>query len=60
MIDQQTQNAISNLEARIKALENINRVQGLKGSILVDGDFDGTNIPVLINGIRRKIETLAP
>lgn len=47
------------LEATLKEMEaTMSRIQ--KQQIIVVGDYDGTNIPITINGIRRKIATVAP
>lgn len=43
---------INELDATIKRLE--------KQQIKIVGEFDGTNVPVTINGIRKKIATSAP
>lgn len=47
------------LKQQIEELKK--EIQSLKKSqIVIVGDFDGTNIPVTVNGIRRKIATTAP
>lgn len=43
---------IADLEAQIERLQ--------KQQIVIVGKFDGTNIPVTVNGVRRKIATSAP
>lgn len=47
------------LEDRITELEQkIERME--RQSIIVVGKYDGTNVPVMVQGIRRKIATSAP
>lgn len=43
---------IADLEAKVRLLD--------KQQIKIVGDYDGTNVPVTVNGIRRKIATVAP
>jgi len=43
---------IAELEKRVALLE--------KQQIKIVGDYDGTNVPVTVNGIRRKIATSTP
>lgn len=49
---QQLVEQIKRLEADIRRLES--------RQIVVVGDFDGTDVPVTINGVRRKIITSSP
>ena len=50
---------IQELERKIQELEQqIARME--KQQIVVVGNFDGTNIPITIQGIRRKIATTTP
>ena len=50
---------IEELEQRIQELEKaLSKIE--KQSIVVVGTFDGTNIPITIQGIRRKISTSTP
>lgn len=50
---------IKDLERKVKDLEaRLNSAE--KQRIVVVGNFDGTNIPITIHGIRRKIATTAP
>jgi len=58
-MEQELKNKVAELERKVKELEDfIRRIE--KQSIVIVGDFDGTNVPVTVNGIRRKIATVAP
>jgi hypothetical protein len=52
-MEEDLQKRIAELERRLDELEQ-------KDKIVVVGSFDGTDIPVQVNGIRRKIATSAP
>lgn len=50
---------ISDLTGKLEDLtRKVERLE--KTSIVIVGDFDGTNIPITANGIRRKIATSTP
>lgn len=51
---------IESLLMQINDLKRWVSEQEVKNQIQVDGSFDGTNIPVRVNGVRRKIATVAP
>lgn len=58
-MEQELKNKVAELERKIKELEDqIARME--KQGIVVVGTFDGTNIPITIQGIRRKIATSTP
>jgi hypothetical protein len=59
-MEQELQNKIVELERRLREIESWKEEQISKDKIVVVGPFDGTNIPVFVNGIRRKIATVAP
>jgi hypothetical protein len=50
---------VAELERKVQDLEaSVERMT--KQEIVVVGTFDGTNIPITIQGIRRKIATTTP
>lgn len=49
---EQLEAKINQLEAKLAVLE--------KAQIKIAGDFDGTDVQVTINGVRRSITTSAP
>jgi ribosomal protein L29 len=58
-MEQETKKKIEELERKIRELEEqIKRIE--MQSILIVGQFDGTNVPVTVTGVRRKIATVAP
>lgn len=58
-MDAETQTKIRELEQRLQELAD--RVELVdKQQIKIVGSFDGTNVPVTITGIRRKIATTTP
>jgi hypothetical protein len=57
--DNMDEQRIAQLEAKVRELEmKLDRID--KQQIKIVGDFDGTNVPVTVNGIRRKIATATP
>lgn len=52
MTNEELLQRIQELETRLDRIE--------KQSIKIVGDYDGTNVPVTVNGIRRKIATSTP
>jgi hypothetical protein len=57
--DNMDEQRIAQLEAKVRELEmKLDRID--KQQIKIVGDFDGTNVPVTGNGIRRKIATATP
>jgi len=59
MTNEELQQKVVELERKVQELEQWKMEQELKDSIVVVGPFDGTNIPIFINGVRRKIATSA-
>jgi sugar-specific transcriptional regulator TrmB len=58
-MEKELQNKVAELERKVAELEStILRVE--KQTITIVGNFDGTNVPVTVNGIRRKIATATP
>jgi hypothetical protein len=58
-MDNDTKQKVDQLERKLNELEQkIQKIE--KQQIVVVGDFDGTNLPVQANGIRRKIATATP
>lgn len=58
-MDEDLQKKVTELERKIMELEDaIRRME--KQGIVVAGTWDGTNIPITIQGVRRKIATVAP
>jgi len=57
---------IQNIESKVtdmqRKLDEMQMAIGRldKQQIKIVGDFDGTNVPVTVNGIRRKIATATP
>jgi hypothetical protein len=58
-MEQELKNKVAELERKIAELESKILVMQ-REMIVVVGDYDGTNLPVRANGIRRKIATAAP
>jgi len=50
---------IQQLRSKVEALEK-EYEQRDKTNIKIVGTFDGTNVPVTVQGVRRKIATVAP
>jgi len=50
---------LQQLRGQVKQLEDTMQRMD-KQQIKIVGNFDGTNAPVTVNGIRRKIATTAP
>jgi len=59
MTDEELQARVMELERKIAELERT-ILDMKKQMIVVVGNYDGTNLPVRANGIRRKIATTAP
>jgi len=60
MTNEELQRKIAELERKIADLERYKAEQEVKNQIEVVGTFDGTNIPIRVNGVRRKIATTTP
>ena len=60
MTNEELQAKVMELDRMVRDLERWKSEQEIRNTIDVDGAFDGTNIPVRVNGIRRKIATTTP
>ena len=59
-MEQELKNKVAGLERKVEELMRFKEEYEIQDRINVDGAFDGTNIPVRVNGIRRNIATAAP
>lgn len=58
-MEEDLQKKVTELERKIMEVEDaIRRME--KQGIVVTGTWDGTNIPITIQGVRRKIATATP